>query len=138
MENPPSNISYVDPTSWIAIIQRTPGSRSNCTFDLKVHNAQQAGFSAVIIYNVDSNNLIKMSSSGMYSIKIPSVFIGQSTAIELKTFFTYRNKTYIRINSDDADFNYLLIPFVCVVSICFIVAIIIFVSTFFINFSIFF
>lgn len=129
IERPP-NVSYVNPHSWIALIQRTPGSRSNCTFDLKVYNAQQAGYSVVIIYNVESDTLIKMSSSGLYSIKIPSVFVGQTTANEIKAFFTYQNKTYVRINNDDADFNYLLIPFVCVVSVCFLVAIFIFLIKF--------
>jgi E3 ubiquitin-protein ligase RNF13 len=129
MDRPP-NVSYVDPKSWIALIQRS-GSKSNCTFDLKVYNAQQAGYSAVIVYNFGSDNLIKMSSSGLYSIKIPAVFVGESSGTEIKKYFTYHNKTYVRITSDDADLNYLIIPFVCVVSICFIVAIFIFVSIIF-------
>lgn len=125
MERPP-NVSYVDPKKWIALIQRTPNG--NCSFDVKVLNAQKAGFSAVIIYNSDSDNLIKMSSSGKYSIKIPSVFVGHSTGLEISYFFTYENKTFVLITNDDTDLNYLLLPFVTVVSICFIVAICIFVS----------
>ena len=72
IENPP-NISYVNPKEWIALIKRTPSASGNCSFDVKVFNAQKAGYSAVIIYNSESDNLIKMSSSGAYNIKIPSV-----------------------------------------------------------------
>ena len=126
MDSPPANVSYVDPKKWIALIVRTPTVIGNCSFDIKVLNAQRAGFSAVIIYNSESDNLIKMSSNGFYSIKIPSVFIGHSNGLELKNFYTYTNKTYVVISNDDGDLNYLLIPFISVVSICFLVAVCIF------------
>lgn len=129
---PPPNVSYVNPKRWIALVQRSPGMFSNCTFDVKVFNAQQAGFSAVIIFNSDSDNLIKMSSSGQFNVKIPSVFVGYSTGMELKESYTYVNKTFVNISTDDNDLNYLLIPFICVVSICFLLAMSIFVrSTYF-------
>ena len=127
---PPPNVSFVDPNEWIALIKRTPGIYNNCSFDVKVHNAQNAGFKAVIVYNSDSDTLITMSSSGKFSIKIPSIFVGFSTGNELKNEFTYANGTYVVITSDENDLSYLLIPFVCVVSICFIIAISIFVSFF--------
>jgi E3 ubiquitin-protein ligase RNF13 len=123
----PLNVSFVDPDKWIVLIQRTPTIFGNCSFDLKVYNAQQAGFKAVIIYNSESDNLIKMSSSGLYKIKIPSVFIGHSSGIDIASYFTYANKTYVIITDDDTDLNYLLLPFICVVTICFIIAISIFV-----------
>lgn len=126
----PLNVSFVDPDKWIVLIQRTPTIFGNCSFDLKVYNAQQAGFKAVIIYNSESDNLIKMSSSGLYKIKIPSVFIGHSSGIDIASYFTYANKTYVIITDDDTDLNYLLLPFICVVTICFIIAISIFVAKF--------
>jgi E3 ubiquitin-protein ligase RNF13 len=125
---PPPNVSYVNPKLWIALIQRSPGMFGNCTFDVKVYNAQQAGYSAVIVFNSDSETLIKMSSSGQFNVKIPSVFVGYSTGIELKESYTYANKTYVNISTDDTDLNYLLIPFICVISICFLLAMSIFVS----------
>jgi hypothetical protein len=127
MARPPPNISYVDPSKWIALIKRSPSRFGNCSFDVKVLNAQNAGFSAVIIYNSESDNLIKMSSNGMIPIQIPSVFVGHSTGLEISKYFTYMNKTYALINNDDSDLNYLLIPFVSVVTICFLVAVCIFV-----------
>ena len=87
---PPPNVSYVN--KWIALIQRTQDSRINCSFDIKVLNAQNAGYAAVIVYNTDSDMLVRMSSSGNYNIKIPSVFIGQKDAQSLEKFFTYENK----------------------------------------------
>ena len=129
-----SNVSFVNPSEWIALVKRTPGLYNNCSFDVKVHNAQVAGFKAVIVYNPDSETLITMSSSGKFSIKIPSIFVGYSTGNELQNEFTYKNGTYVIITNEDNDLSYLLIPFVCVVSICFIIAISIFVSYF--NFEI--
>jgi hypothetical protein len=127
MESPP-NISYIDPKKWIALVQRTPSIFGNCSFDLKVFNAQRAGFAAVIIFNSESDNLIKMSSSGLYNIKIPAVFVGHSNGIEISQSYTYENKTFAVLYNDDSDINYLLIPFISVVSICFMIAICIFVS----------
>ena len=69
-----------------------------------------------------------MSSSGAYKIFIPSVFIGRSSGILIDSAYTYKNKTLVIITNDDADLSYLLIPFICVVSVCFIIAISIFVS----------
>lgn len=127
---PPPNVSYVDPKKWIALIMRTPSLFGNCSFDLKVHNAQRAGFSAVIIYNSESDNLIKMSSSGSFSILIPAVFVGHSSGVEIGQYYTYANRTYAVIYNDDSDINYLLIPFISVVSICFLIAVCIFVRYF--------
>lgn len=91
-------------------------------------NAQQAGYSAVIIFNSESDNLIRMSSSGAFKIQIPSVFIGKSSGILIDSSYTYKNKTFVIITNEDGDISYLLIPFICVVSICFVIAISIFVS----------
>ena len=110
------------------MIKRTPTKYGNCSFDLKVSNAQQAGYSAVIIFNSESDSLIRMSSSGAYKILIPSVFVGKSSGILLDSSYTYKNKTFVIITNDDGDISYLLVPFICVVSICFIIAISIFVS----------
>lgn len=123
--DPPPNISYVDPSKWIALIQRTPTIFGNCSFDVKVFNAQLAGYSAVIIYNSDGDGLIKMSSNNYYKIKIPSAFIGHTNGIEIKNNFTYDRLYYVNI-SGDSDFSYFLIPFVSVVCVCFLTAVCIF------------
>jgi E3 ubiquitin-protein ligase RNF13 len=126
----PPNISYVQPDEWIALIMRTPTIYGNCSFDVKVHNAQLAGFKAAIVYNSESDDLLTMSSSGKYSIKIPSVFVGHSSGIEMKMFYTYTNQTYVVITTQENDLSFLIIPFVCIVSICFLIAVSIFVSLF--------
>jgi E3 ubiquitin-protein ligase RNF13 len=133
MESPP-NISFVDPKKWIALIVRTPTIFDNCSFDVKVSNAQKAGFGAAIIYNSDSDNLIKMSSSGFTNIKIPSAFVGHSSGVEIGTYYTFENRTYAIIYNDDSDLNYMLIPFISVITICFLVAICTFVSIFCLSF----
>lgn len=115
----PPNISYVK--NWIALIQRTPSMNSNCSFDLKVFNAQKANFSAVIIFNIDSEHLVRMSSSGVYDIKIPSAFVGESDGKELKDFYTYDKGHYVLITDDDYTFSIYLIPFTVVVGTCFLI-----------------
>lgn len=130
----PPNVSFVEPKQWIALIMRTPTKYGNCSFDLKVYNAQNAGYSAVIIYNSESDSLIRMSSSSAFKIVIPSVFIGKSSGILIDSAYTYKNRTLVIITNDDADLSYLLIPFICVVSVCFIIAISIFVVKFAIHF----
>lgn len=130
IEKPPTNISYVDPDQWIVLIKRTPSASGNCSFDLKVRNAQLAGYKAVIIYNSESDTLLKMSSSGQYDIRIPSVFISRSDGHAISAFYTYVNRTFAIINNDDDNLNYLLIPFISVVSVCFIIAVSIFLSKF--------
>lgn len=123
----PPNVSWVAPDEWIVLIKRTPTIFGNCSFDWKVNNAQMAGYKAVIIYNSESDNLIKMSSSGKYRIRIPSVFISRSDGLLIERSYTYMNHTYAVINNDDDNLSYLLIPFICVVAVCFIIAVSIFV-----------
>jgi E3 ubiquitin-protein ligase RNF13 len=124
IEPPPKNVSYVEPNQWIALILRTPGV-ANCSFDLKVYNAERAGYSAVIVYNSESDMLIRMSPSGDYMVNIPSMFVGHSSGLELVAQYTWQNGSYVMLTDDDQDLAYLLIPFVCVVTICFLVAVII-------------
>uniref|UniRef100_A0A8L2QTG4 RING-type E3 ubiquitin transferase n=1 Tax=Rattus norvegicus TaxID=10116 RepID=A0A8L2QTG4_RAT len=66
--------------------------RLDCNFDIKVLNAQRAGYKAAIVHNVDSDDLISMGSNDIDILKkidIPSVFIGESSANSLKDEFTY-------------------------------------------------
>uniref|UniRef100_A0A2K6FSN3 E3 ubiquitin-protein ligase RNF13 n=1 Tax=Propithecus coquereli TaxID=379532 RepID=A0A2K6FSN3_PROCO len=70
--------------------------RLDCNFDIKVLNAQRAGYKAAIVHNVDSDDLISMGSNDIDVLKkidIPSVFIGESSANSLKDEFTYEKIT---------------------------------------------
>lgn len=51
--SPPQWKNYTGP--WIGIVRR-----KNCSFVDKVLNAQTAGYSAVIVHNVGSNNIRKI------------------------------------------------------------------------------
>ncbi|CAF0787723.1 unnamed protein product [Adineta ricciae] len=103
---------------WIALIPRT-NSVDVCDFDLKVLNAQNANFSAVIIYNYD-DSLISMGAHGR-NIQIPSTLITHSDGVSIITNYLY-NQTASKSSSQltgEQLFNFrpYLIPFLCIIGI---------------------
>ncbi|XP_054418099.1 LOW QUALITY PROTEIN: E3 ubiquitin-protein ligase ZNRF4 [Pteronotus mesoamericanus] len=61
--------------------------RYDCTFDLKVLHAQQAGFKAAIVHNVLSDDLVRMAhvyEDLRRQISIPAVFVGEATSEDLR------------------------------------------------------
>ncbi|CAG9771890.1 unnamed protein product [Ceutorhynchus assimilis] len=115
---------------WILMVPRyTPDI--NCTFEQKVRMAQLRGYNAVIIYNVGSNDLVPMSAKNSTGIKIPSVFVSQSSGLMLKNVYTDPN--YFIVITAETPFNiqtHLLIPFAIVVGICFLVMLVFMVVKF--------
>jgi len=101
-----------------AVIARYGG----CNFEQKVRHAQEANYTAAIIYNVNSDKLVPMG--GDDNTLISSVFIGQSDAKLLLDRFSYPNNSevYLLISDDEPfDINAYLLPFAIVVGICFLV-----------------
>lgn len=61
--------------------------RYDCTFDLKVLHAQQAGFKAAIVHNVFSDDLVRMAhvyEDLRRQISIPAVFVSEAAAQDLR------------------------------------------------------
>lgn len=117
LDPPPENVTL---TRFAVII-----ARYNCSFEDKVRNAQKAGYAAVIVHNVGSNDLERMSANHAEDILIPSVFIGESNGIYITESFLYP-LPYALIITDDIPFNInnnLIIPFAIVVGLCFIIMI---------------
>lgn len=122
MVGPPENVTSMGspgvPARFAVII-----ARYNCSFEDKVRNAQKAGYVAVIVHNVGSNDLERMSANHAEDIIIPSVFIGESNGMYIIESFLYP-LTYELIITDDIPFNFnnnLIIPFAIVVGLCFII-----------------
>lgn len=71
---------------WVALISRNQLAHSaNCTFDVKVINAQAAGAQAAIVYDDVVESLIIMSKPhGHADPFIPSAFISQKNGVSLK------------------------------------------------------
>lgn len=122
MVGPPENVTSMAapgvPARFAVII-----ARYNCSFEDKVRNAQRAGYVAVIVHNVGSNDLERMSANHAEDIIIPSVFIGESNGMYIIESFLYP-LTYELIITDDIPFNInnnLIIPFAIVVGLCFII-----------------
>ncbi|XP_064615097.1 E3 ubiquitin-protein ligase RNF13-like isoform X2 [Liolophura sinensis] len=119
IQPPPSNKS--GQIKWIAIIER-----GGCDFAIKVLNAQNASYRAVIVFNDMSEKLLSMPSGAFGSkVTIPSVFIGESDGQYLADEYTVGHGNYALMYTVTLDgkspFNYnlYLIPFAIVVGCCF-------------------
>lgn len=119
---PPNNVdNRLD--QWVLIVPRYTDTR-NCSFEEKVRAGQQAGYDAVIVYNINSNQLVPMSARNETGIYIPSVFVGSSSGLMLRNVYT--DPKYYVVITGESPFNiqtHLLIPFAIVVGICFLVMI---------------
>ncbi|XP_038606256.1 E3 ubiquitin-protein ligase RNF13 [Tachyglossus aculeatus] len=108
--------------------------RLDCNFDVKVLNAQKAGYKAAIVHNVDSDDLISMGSNDIDVLKkidIPSVFIGEASANSLKDEFTYEKGGHIVLVPEfSLPLEYYLIPFLIIVGICLILIVIFMITKF--------
>eukprot|EP00035_Acanthoeca_spectabilis_P016086 m.326206 g.326206 ORF g.326206 m.326206 type:complete len:343 (-) comp16476_c1_seq8:1436-2464(-) len=69
--------------------------RGGCEFGIKVYHAQQAGYTAAVVYNnVTGGPLVKMQSQGNWSITIPSAFIAAESAVLIQQAMSaYGNQT---------------------------------------------
>ncbi|KAJ6654974.1 hypothetical protein lerEdw1_006445 [Lerista edwardsae] len=103
-------------SGFVALVQRY-----NCSFDVTVFHAQQAGYLAVIVHNVGSDRLLSMAWDDeelQQRIAIPSVFIGETAASHLRTRYTYERGGRVTLIPDYVfPLGYYLIPFTGVVGV---------------------
>ncbi|XP_078114936.1 E3 ubiquitin-protein ligase RNF13 [Sander vitreus] len=108
--------------------------RFDCNFDIKVLNAQKAGYKAAIVHNVDSDDLISMGSNDldvMKQIDIPSMFVSEVTATSLKEDFTYDKGGHVVLMPDfSLPLEYYLIPFLIIVGICLVLIVVFMITKF--------
>ncbi|XP_057696250.1 E3 ubiquitin-protein ligase RNF13 [Corythoichthys intestinalis] len=108
--------------------------RFECNFDIKVLNAQKAGYKAAIVHNVDSDDLISMSSNDldvMKQIDIPSVFVSEGTANSLKEEYLFDKGGRVILMPDfSLPLEFYLIPFLIIVGICLILIVVFMITKF--------
>ncbi|KAM4548313.1 E3 ubiquitin-protein ligase RNF13 isoform 1-T2 [Odontesthes bonariensis] len=108
--------------------------RFDCNFDIKVLNAQKAGYKAAIVHNVESDDLISMGSNDFDVVKqivIPSVFVGEETANTLKDDYMYDKGGHVVLIPDfSLPLEYYLIPFLIIVGICLILIVVFMITKF--------
>ncbi|XP_063394142.1 E3 ubiquitin-protein ligase RNF13 [Cydia fagiglandana] len=112
LARPPPADNFTD--KWIVLI-----ARYNCTFDVKIRNAQAAGYDCAIVHNVNSSELDTMTTKHPAGIEIPSVFVSDIAGLALGESYLYNYGYYIMVNGAPFDINtQLLLPFAIVVAIC--------------------
>lgn len=124
IEGPPNKTFDIPEIKWFVLIMRY-----GCNFSRKVLNAQLAGYDAAIVHNVGSNQLQPMGPDAETPIiTIPSVFIGESDGLMIKSLYTY-DKEYVLEITPDLPFNLssYLIPFAVGVGVCLFVMLMILV-----------
>ncbi|XP_041765444.1 E3 ubiquitin-protein ligase RNF13 isoform X1 [Anopheles merus] len=121
--DPPDGCTEMRPAPNITSKFAVVIARYNCSFEVKVRNAQQAGYAMVIVHNVGSNDLEHMSANHPQDLLIPSVFVGESAGRSIIEAYLY-DHDYALVITDDIPFNIsnnLIIPFAIVVGLCFII-----------------
>ncbi|XP_004923057.1 E3 ubiquitin-protein ligase RNF13 [Bombyx mori] len=116
LDKPPVVDSFTG--KWIVLV-----ARYNCSFEVKIRNAQAAGFDCAIVHNVNSSDLEKMSAKNPEGIVIPSVFVSDVAGDILAAEYQYNAGFFIMVNGD-LPFNintHLLLPFAIVVVLCLLV-----------------
>ncbi|CAH0698723.1 unnamed protein product [Spodoptera exigua] len=119
LPNPPTVDNFTE--KWIVLL-----ARYNCSFEVKVRNAQAAGYDCAIVHNVNSSDLETMSAKNPEGIEIPSVFVSDLAGLLLADEYLYTSGFYIMVNGD-LPFNintHLLLPFAIVVVLCLLVILI--------------
>merc|ERR1719410_1215436 len=123
---PPVDASHLPlGVHWIAMIRRSDSGQGEkqCTFEEKVKAAMRSNYSAAIVYNYRSDELIPMGGSN--PDLIPSVFIGYSDAVRLMDQYSFQSGegNYLVRMTDNSpfDINAYLLPFAIVVGICFLI-----------------
>ncbi|XP_030603133.1 E3 ubiquitin-protein ligase RNF167 [Archocentrus centrarchus] len=101
-------------TKFVVLIKRY-----DCNFDIKVLNAQEAGYSAAIIHNMYSEKLLNMDYSNetiAEMIEIPSVFTSYYASTILKEHIIPEQGAYVILKPEfPFPLSYYLIPFTGVV-----------------------
>lgn len=113
-------------TKFVVLIKRY-----DCNFDIKVLNAQQAGYDAAIVHNIYSEILLNMNYSNetiAEQINIPSVFTSYYASHILRNYIIPEQGAYVILKPEfPFPLSYYLIPFTGVVCMIILVMSVVFI-----------
>lgn len=101
---------------WVLLIRR-----GNCEFGEKLSNAEDAGYTLVIVYNNKNDDLMPMN--GDVDVRVKAVFVGLSTGETLIAKYLYsvnQRATVTLTPYYTLPWHMYIIPFLIVISICFL------------------
>uniref|UniRef100_A0A8C3G084 RING-type domain-containing protein n=1 Tax=Chrysemys picta bellii TaxID=8478 RepID=A0A8C3G084_CHRPI len=117
IERPPASSNSSE--AFIALIRR-----SDCPFGVKVLHAQQAGYQAAVVHNVNAEHLVNMVTDDKeirQRIAIHSVFTGESAYMHLRRASRYEKGAYVTLvapkqpHNPCQDFGFMINVIICTI-----------------------
>lgn len=107
-------LEQVDPrTPTFALI-----ARGNCLFDVKVLNAQLAGFSGAIVFNnEEGRELVTMSGRRMWEIYIPAVFVTLNSGKQMLSLIQPEMDCFIIPTFDNAAWSVMTASLISLIAV---------------------
>eukprot|EP00245_Coleochaete_scutata_P007849 TRINITY_DN23633_c0_g1_i1.p1 TRINITY_DN23633_c0_g1~~TRINITY_DN23633_c0_g1_i1.p1 ORF type:complete len:341 (-),score=30.79 TRINITY_DN23633_c0_g1_i1:853-1875(-) len=99
--------------------------RGNCNFDVKVQNAQDAGYAAAIVFNNEPNGELTTmaAASGGLGIDIPAVFVTNMAGQELMAISEQRGAIcYVTSTFENTVWSVMAVSFISLLAVCAIMA----------------
>ncbi|KAJ8682572.1 hypothetical protein QAD02_018364 [Eretmocerus hayati] len=107
VQSPPNDAMYKNYKK-LALIELDghKGDNEKCTFEVKVRNAQNAGFDAAVVHYYNSDDYVEMAAKNGNGITIPAVFISGTSALLLEDqVYPYTSGYYVILNNTPGDFS---------------------------------
>ncbi|PAA82441.1 hypothetical protein BOX15_Mlig020238g1 [Macrostomum lignano] len=118
-----------DSLAWIALVTRDSSLSTGCPFDVKVLNAQTAGYNAVLVQNYKDNLIIMQSSRFGSRVHIPAAMVTLACGTVLGERFSYSVAAErYSLNFEvpfPFDFHVYVISFAVIIGVCLLLSLLV-------------